>query len=552
MSSIVTGILSSTLGLLLNKARDATAKSLQDGDVTDAKIREMVVRELNDIKTKLDGLSRKDLLSSYMFLKEGVQLVNDSLDKSIDEGKNDGGVTSSTLPSASDILNDALQLSEAMKKLKIVSDQSEFARKRFKRAREEATHAFCNEALSIRDRIFAAKLRVVSEILECLDSPDTAVTSCLLFLEQLHDLSAVRVIFSVYLGRGVKSILGKTERAENVKSIMMINYVLYHFVSKFSSKNHSTLAWPTIQLPDRAFNPILSWREVSGRKSWDLNVIQPPNEVRVHEEILKYSFAMNGRGEIIVANHEAIKFISTTGESRLAFPLFLLRIKDDTWAYEVDDDRNIVLGLAVEDESIVYIVMNYKSSESDDGGHPMLYVLNEHCSDVKFKTELTFLPKDTYFGVSLTVKKNKDIVMRGRDNVYVFDNTGQLKYEFETKCPPYFIDVTPNNGTIVAPYFSNSVEIYTEKGHLWTTIDLPATHNILGMAFHFGINKIIYTTSESEKNYFFLHSYSEKGEQYSSICLGSVSDYNEFRHYRITSHPSGPAAILTREGIVYL
>ena len=86
MSSIVTSILSLTLGLLWNKACVATAKILKDGDVTDAKIREVFVRELNDVKTKLDGLSLKDLLSSYMFLK-GVQLLSDSLDKSKDEQK---------------------------------------------------------------------------------------------------------------------------------------------------------------------------------------------------------------------------------------------------------------------------------------------------------------------------------------------------------------------------------------------------------------------------------------------------------------------------------
>ena len=96
-----------------NKARDATAKSLKDGDVTDAKIREIVVRELNDInsKTKLDGLSREKLLASYMFLKEGVQLLSDSLDKSEDEqkavmneDKDDGSVTSSTMPSSGVII----------------------------------------------------------------------------------------------------------------------------------------------------------------------------------------------------------------------------------------------------------------------------------------------------------------------------------------------------------------------------------------------------------------------------------------------------------------
>ena len=73
MSSILTIILSSTVGLLWNKACDKTAESLKDGDITDAKLREIVVRELNDIKTKLEGLSRSYLLSSYSFLQEGIQ-----------------------------------------------------------------------------------------------------------------------------------------------------------------------------------------------------------------------------------------------------------------------------------------------------------------------------------------------------------------------------------------------------------------------------------------------------------------------------------------------
>ena len=75
MSSIITGILNSTIALLWNKARDSAATKLQHGDVTDSKIREIVVRELNDIKAKLGAFSRKDLLSSYSFLRKGVELL---------------------------------------------------------------------------------------------------------------------------------------------------------------------------------------------------------------------------------------------------------------------------------------------------------------------------------------------------------------------------------------------------------------------------------------------------------------------------------------------
>ena len=78
MPSIVTSILSSTVGLLWNKARDKTAESLKDGDITDAKLREIVVRELNDIKTKLDGLSRTYLLSSYIRFFAGRSSVIES------------------------------------------------------------------------------------------------------------------------------------------------------------------------------------------------------------------------------------------------------------------------------------------------------------------------------------------------------------------------------------------------------------------------------------------------------------------------------------------
>ena len=82
MSSIISGILNSTVGLLWNKARDKIAKKLQDGDVTDENIRKIVVRELNDIKTKLDGLIRKDLRSSCSFLEEGVDFLYVALGKS--------------------------------------------------------------------------------------------------------------------------------------------------------------------------------------------------------------------------------------------------------------------------------------------------------------------------------------------------------------------------------------------------------------------------------------------------------------------------------------
>jgi hypothetical protein len=247
MSSIVTSILSSTVGLLWNKARDSTAAKLKEGGVTNEKIREIVVRELNDIKTKLDGLSRKDLLSSYYFLQEGVDFLNVSLQKSkldqkalTNETQDDRGETSTmAMPSCgqSGILSEAIELSQAMGKLKCNSDKEyESAKERFKDARKRATDAFSTETLVLKDRIFPAKLRIVSEMLECLYYPETAITGCLSFLKKFHSLHAIQEIFSVYLNGGIKSMLNKSERVENVKSVMLINDVLFQHASKFSGR----------------------------------------------------------------------------------------------------------------------------------------------------------------------------------------------------------------------------------------------------------------------------------------------------------------------------
>ena len=567
MSSIVTSILSSTVGLLWNKARDATAESLKDGDITDAKLREIVVRELNDINTKLDGLSRSYLLSSYSFLQEGIQLLNVCLEKFeqkavVNEGNDDRGETLRT-PSGgeSDFLNETLELSQAMGKLQIVSKEFESAKERFKGARERATDAFCNEGLNIQDRIFAAKLRVVSEILECLDNPDTAASSCLLFLEKLHGLPAVREIFSVYLDRGVKSFFKKTERAENVKSVMMINYVLYQFVSKFSSKYCSALAWPTIQLPDRSFNPICNWEEVSTRKSWGEDFIEPPNRLKLNELMYPSNSAVNSRGEIVSINVVSgdMTVISRTGTTKLSFPT------------EDKETRVIgreVLAVGVNKENDVYVLLFEKTSENVDG-YVALYIFDKH-TRVKHKSTLHFLSKFSELVMKLAamaVNKNNNIVITPAVSddhyVYICDNTGQLKHRFvwERSKPELgrkMTSISNKNEVILASFLSDNVDLYTEEGKLKVTLKLPAGHEAHGVAFHFIVRKIIVFSRLSlmyfwspREYLFFLHCYSETGKLENSTFLRKKKSIPDMYPVLI-SHPSGPVAVIERESITYI
>ncbi len=550
MSSIVTSILGSTVGLLWNA-------NLKDGDVTDTMIRQILVRELDDVKTKLDGLSRKDLLSSYRFLKEGVALLNVSLDKSkleqnavLNDDDYRGGLSlSSGVESC--ILNEALQLSLAMGKLKIASENEfESAKKRFEEARKTATHAFCNEALSIQDRIFAAKLRVVSEILECLDCPETAVTGCLSFLQDLHSLPAIREIFSVYLNRGIKSMLYKVERVENMKSVMLINYVLFHFNLKFSRKLADRLRWPGggIEIAGRCFNPIFDWQEVSTRKSWPWSeeLMQPRHEWVLDEKIYPFVSAVNRHGQIVVSNGDhKIKVFSRKGENKM------VKLPD------CREDQLVLgrtVGLAVDHSNNIHIIRWLQArTERGDLKSYVLCILDENYN-VKHSCTLAFLEASVLFWLKLCVNKNSNIIMikQNDPHVYVCDNNGKLKCKFNRNSPGLPILSTLSKGEIITSSFGDvTVHLNTEEGNFLSTIVLPEGHEVCEIAFHYIICKIAVLTKVREKESYFLLCYTETGELETTTFFCNFIRSDKEWWPSITSHPSGPVAIVRQESITF-
>ena len=418
MSSIITGILSSTVGLLWNKARDTTAAKLQDGDVTDAKIRDLIVRELTEIKTTLKALSRQDLNSSYSFLRQGLIFLNAALDKSNleqkalpNETQNDGGEPSTMSSTVGpDALNEVLKLSHAVEKIKLVSDgKFALAMKRFEDAHRKATEASSIDTLSIEDKIFAAKLQILSQIMECLDNPENAIIGCLPVLQTLHSLPAIQDIFNVYINGGVRSLTSKTERVENVKSVMLINYVLYQYVLKFSSKNPALQSWPTIELADRSFHPISQWTEIALRKSMG-------NKFVLDEGIhYPYLAAVNSRTEVIVgASRYSIKIISRTGEVKTV-ELSNPKEFDNVTAHWV-------AALAVDQNDKVYVLSMLECCA--------LSILDENYN-VRHTCLLHFLK--VAFKIKMVINKTNDIIISQACDPYVYicDELGQLKHKFE-------------------------------------------------------------------------------------------------------------------------
>ena len=158
MSSIVTAVFKVTIGLVVNKGRDKAAEKLKDGDVTDQKFRGLIVREIDDIRSKLDGLSKKDLGASISSFKEGIVLLYEVFNKA--RIRNEYGAATAQAACA-----EAFTLAQEMRMLELTDLDEPAKRKlssakeRFKHAREKASEAFNNEGLKISDRILAMQYR---------------------------------------------------------------------------------------------------------------------------------------------------------------------------------------------------------------------------------------------------------------------------------------------------------------------------------------------------------------------------------------------------------
>ena len=549
MSSIITAILRSTVGLLCDKAGDSAANKLKDGDLADEKLREIILKDLTDIRFKLDCLSLKDLDSSFSLLKEGVRLLNIALNKSSKDEKASEGpsneATSLVNASASGVLNAVLSLPQAVEKLKISSEERFVSAKDcFKASRERATDAFNNKSLSIKDRIMACKLRVVARILESgLDDPDAATTACLLFLEELHGLPAIQEMFSVFIKGGLKSMLKKAERLENIMSVLSINDALYDFASKYCNESQNPFTWPVIELRERTFHPILNAHEVLLKTPKSKEFAPQLNRVLVDYRVCLNNFALNSQGDIIMVDDDKTTILYSTGESKdVMFPEPTESNVVYPWAEDV----------AVDSSDNAYVVRQFKTR--DENGRKkyefVLYVFDENyniknVSVLHFLTTTNGLPY-----VKFAVDQNQNLYMiTGWDNqVYVCDNAGKLKLKFKRDGhDARNFSISNNNDVMIVSDDLSAVQIYTSEGDLKSTIKVPGGHEAWRVAFHQGMCKIIVLTRVWKQDSWFIFSYSETGELENSVLLHKGDDDRG-----LWCHPKGPCAFQVQDIITFV
>ena len=266
MSSFIDAILKATVGLLVNKGRNVAAEKLKEGDVTNEQLRNLIVSEVDDIKSKLDGIARKDLLASIGFFKEGLVYLY-----KVKPNEEDGKKTQQREERVATPLKQEVESSEAsvktvslvqqMRSLQLTDRDNSSARalndakEIFKQAREKATEAFYNEGLSTSDHILAMQYRILATILEKVDRVPDALAACRFCLEELHSMPAVKKSLDVHLQQGFKSRFNKAEREDTIGSVCRISRVIFH-IAEIVEEDTDISLWPCIDLGEEKVDPL--------------------------------------------------------------------------------------------------------------------------------------------------------------------------------------------------------------------------------------------------------------------------------------------------------
>ena len=326
MSSLITAVFKATIGLLVNKGRDKLAEKLNEGDVTDQKFRCLIVREIDEIKSKLDGLARKDLLASISLFKEGIELLYEVFESARSSSEHPAITAAATVGA------EQFDIAKEIRKLELSSlDESAArklgsAKKRFAEARLEAIKAFSNEALKLPDRLLAMQYRLMATILETVDNPSDALAACRVCLDELHQVPAVKEYFKVELEEGLslRAPFKKKERRQIIFSVCHANRVIYDVMNMLGSVKRWTL--PYVETGKEKVDPLRNERVVKALKKqgnehccllWSFG----QEGEKEHKLKWPWGIATNNKGQFLIADHadKTVKVFDSNGKFNFRF-----------------------------------------------------------------------------------------------------------------------------------------------------------------------------------------------------------------------------------------
>ena len=535
---------------------------LKDGDVTDQKFFSLIVMEIDEIKSKLDALSWKDLKASVSFLEEGIALLYEVFN--IANARSVCGAVT-----AQAACNEAFPLIEGIRRLEITGlDESatrklSTAKERFKDARRKATEAFQNEGLKTSDRILAMKYRVMATILETLDNPADALAPCRVCVKELNSLPAVQNNFHVQLKTGIQAVrgwFGQEERREVISSVCQVNRVIYDVMQTFGG-DASLWIWPTVDTGDNKINPLYDARvtKVLIQQGMEHCCVTPwsfgQEGEKEHELKSPIGIATNSSGEFIVGDYgdRCVKVFDRNGKLVNVFGLPTEDVTTPLYIEDVVTDMN---------DNIFVLTMMGKPGFHESERSRRSWWVYKPTKTAELHNRFRLRGEGLYRRLSVR-DTGKVMTLRDRTAVEEYDSNEELVHSFGEEILRYAIDITvANDGRVlVLDNYDSSrsdslgadlvVYIFNEHGDHLNKFKLQRDYSLYtSIAFHPAGEHVVVAGKTLDSNLLEVKIYSKDGEFVRSTKIQICDDFSEVGG--ITVNNDGRIAVVTSNDEVFV
>ena len=521
MSSLITAVFKATIGLLVNKGRDKLAEKLNEGDVTDQKFRGLIVREIDEIKSKLDGLARKDLLASISLFKEGIELLYEVFESARSSSEH------RAITAAATVGAEQFDIAKEIRNLELSSlDESATrklgrAKKRFEEARLEAIRAFSNEALELPDRLLAMQYRLMATILETVDNPTDALAACRVCLDELHQVPAVKEYFKVELEEGLRlrAPFKKKERRQIIFSVCHANRVIYDVMNMLGSVKRWTL--PYVETGKEKVDPLRDERVVKALKKqgnehccllWSF--CQEGEEK--HKLKWPFGIATNTKGQFLVVDDgdTTVKVFDSNG--KIDFRFNPQTDDADTMLFVLD------VAIADEDDQICLLVGLHKPEKWESGLQREVQVFNK-TADLQHK----FPVRRSEDWHRLTVSSGK-ILLLAEKLVDVHGPSGELVCCFGEGVFKRAIDITAtcDGRVMIEDFEDDSLYLFDVEGRRLGKFNIKYERDVYyRIACRPATSEVVLAGLERETRRLTLAIYTVNGEFVRRIQLDEEVDY---------------------------
>ena len=462
---------------------------LQTGDIQ--KIANGIQSEISGVKSKLDALTRKDLLASISFFNEGFSYLCEAFEE---VKPRENGTVSLLLPAArkdervkvsfptSTAWLHLLTLAEGLNELNESAARALYdAKKRFEDARKKATKAFCNEALSITQRILAMRYRVAATILEKIDNPVEALPACLSCLRELPEVE--------------RSFEAGRERSEILSDIRDVNSVICD-VTQTVCGGGALPTWPCVVVRGEKIDPLHERTTKHYCQTWSFG------QKGEGGQTLKFawSIASNSQGHFIVGDSvdRNVKVFDESGVFLSCLHPFAEELPSE---YEHE-----IWNVACDQQDNVFVLVLRRNQDGMAGVSEVL-VLDKH-GRFTHKFALT----KGFRGYSLAVDEfNRVMVVGGSFNdvrnnaVEVYHSDGDFLLRFGP-------DILNNAQDIAAAHDghslvldgddeSTSLRVFSAEGHHLNRFSIRGSIPDSGsaVAFHRASENVLVASLQSEK-----------------------------------------------------